>query len=117
MAYARDSLIASINDKINEIMLDGDYSYDYFVILEKDASGNITALKSDMAHINALSSELIRDIVAVSESGLFDIVIPFGNLTGINIMSGRGPMVPAKVVMLTSSGASFKNSFSSAGIN
>ena len=117
VAYARDSLVASINDKINEIMLDGDYSYDYFVILEKDASGNITALKSDMAHINALSSELIRDIVAVWESGLFDIVIPFGNLTGINIMSGRGPMVPAKVVMLTSSGASFKNSFSSAGIN
>ena len=117
VAYARDSLTAKINDKINAIMLGGDYSYDYFVIIEKDASGNITVLKSNMAHINALSSELIRDIVAVSQEGVFDVGIPIGNLMGLNLASGRGPVLPMKIVMLTSSKASFKNSFSAAGIN
>ena len=117
VSNTHNSLMAGINDVVNEKMSDGDYPYDYFVILDKDASGNITALKSDMAHINALSSELIRDIVAVSAAGEFDIRIPFGNLTGINIFSGRGPMIPVRVVVLTSSSAEFRNNFSSAGIN
>ena len=117
ISYVRDSLMTQIHDAITAEMSEGDYPYDYFVTLDKDAAGNITALKSNMAHINTLSSSLIGGIVDIATAGDFNIKIPFGNLTGVNILSGRGPMIPIKIVMLTSSTANFRNNFSSAGIN
>lgn len=43
--------------------------------------------------------------------------IPFGNLTGLNILMGRGPEVPVRIIYLTSSKVDFRNELTAAGIN
>ncbi len=117
LSDATDMVTATINDKINEKMSEGQYSYDYFVTLQKDKEGNVTAISANMARINTLSSEILREVIAATNSGELDLKIPIGNLIGSNLFLGRGPDVPVKIIMLTSSYADFRNELAAAGIN
>ncbi len=117
LSDASDMITAAINDKINEKMSQEQYTYDYFVTLQKDSDGNVTAISANMARINTLSSDILQEVIAATNSGKLDEKIPLGNLLGSNLTLGRGPKIPVKVIMLTSSYADFKNELSSAGIN
>ena len=88
-----------------------------FVSFEKDGDGQITAIVTDTARVNILSAELLNAIVEASDRGDLDLSIPFGNLLGISILLGRGPRVPVKITMLTSSRVDFRNVLTDAGIN
>ena len=117
LSNASDTITAAINDKINEKMSEGQYDYNYFVTLQKDDTGNITAISANMARINTLSSEILQEVIAATNSGMEDIDIPLGNLLGSNLLMGRGPDIPVKIIMLTSSYSDFRNEIASAGIN
>ena len=94
-----------------------DYDYDYFVTLEHDGEGNVTAVRANMARINAMSSELLSDIVKAADGGELSLEIPIGNLLGSSLLLGRGPDIPVDITMLSSSRVDFKNELVSAGIN
>ena len=117
LSDATDLITATINDKINEKMSEGQYSYDYFVTLQKDNTGKITAISANMARINTLSSEILQDVIAATNSGELDENIPLGDLLGSNLLLGRGPKIPVKITMLTSSYSDFRNELADAGIN
>lgn len=70
-----------------------------------------------MVEINAFASQVLDDVVHAADSGELDVGIPLGNLLGFNLSVGKGPRVPVKIVMLTSSHADFKNELVSSGIN
>lgn len=116
LSNASDTITAAINDKINEKMSEGQYDYNYFVTLQKDVAGNITAISANIARINTLSSEILQEVIAATNNGLEDIDIPLGNLLGSNLLLDRGPNIPVKIIMLTSSFADFRNEIESAGI-
>ena len=117
MAEAREMIVYTVNDVIKDKMSQNNYSYNYFVNLEKDSAGNITALTTNMARINAVSSDISRGIVSGSGSEELNLRIPMGNLTGSNLLSGRGPKLPVRVVMLTAPKTELQNELISAGIN
>lgn len=117
LSDAVDMITASVNDSINERMRSEEYDYDYFVTLEKDDSGSVTAISANMARINSLSSEILRDVIGDTGNGEIELSLPIGNLLGSNLTLGRGPEIPVKIIMLTSSYADFRNEISSAGIN
>ena len=88
-----------------------------FVSFEKDGDGQISAIVTDTARVNILSAELLNAIVEASDRGDLDLSIPFGNLLGVSFFLGRGPRVPVKITMLTSSRVDFRNVLTDAGIN
>lgn len=93
-------------------------SYDDVVTLEKDAEGHITALKSDMNAVNAYRAKLLAGLVdGVDQLKHHDMSIPLGSLTGVDLLSGRGPGVPVKVLSVGAAKSSFENVFTAAGIN
>jgi len=114
---ATDLVTLAINEAIWNEMKDGTYDYNYFVNLERDESGAVTAITSNMARINAMSAQLLQKVVNTAGGGELEIRVPLGNLVGTNLMLGRGPDVPVKIIMLTSSRADFRNDICSAGIN
>ena len=114
---ASDAVTVSINNAIADIMRDGDYSADYFVTFEKSETGEITAISSNMARINALSARILDRIVGATDTHMLTVNIPAGNLTGISVLMGRGPKVPVKIITMTSSRVEFNNSIVTAGIN
>lgn len=114
---ASDIITVQINNAISEIMAEGDYTGDYFVTFVKNENGDISAVSSNMARINALSARILDRIVGVTEGRKITVSIPLGNLTGVSLLMGRGPGVPVQIIVLTSSRVQFNNSVVTAGIN
>ncbi len=117
MSDAIDMVTLAVNDTVNRIMAEGNYSYDYFVTIEKDNDGNVAAISANMSRINAVSSKILAEVVDAAENGVLDIRVPIGNLLGSNILMGKGPEVLVEVITLTSSFIDIENEIISTGIN
>ncbi len=117
MADCSDKVTALINDTVRKELSDSTQGYDYFVTLQKDSSGKITAITTNMARINSLTSDVVHDVIASVDSGELDLSIPVGNLLGSNLLLGRGPKIPIKIIMLTCTSAEYHNELSSVSIN
>lgn len=114
---ATDIVTKAVNDSINAVIGRGIYGFDYFINLEKDANGNVTAITSDMAHINTLSTDILNSVIESTDNGVITVGIPLGNLTGLNLLLNKGPDVNVQIIMLTSSRVDFRNEVVSCGIN
>ena len=69
---ASDIVSAEVNRVITSIMAGGDYDGESFVSFEKNADGEISAISSNMARINALSAEILDRVVGATENYLGD---------------------------------------------
>ena len=120
LAVARVSNQASklVSSAINEAIQSGEVDYGRLIDFEKDDTGKVTALKSNMAEFNRLQT-LIDSIVLqhLSEVSVSTLSVPVGTLTGITLLSGRGPVINVRMQSVGSSTSRFENEFSSAGIN
>ena len=114
---ACDIVTAEVNSVIADVMAEGDYDAETFVSLNKNEAGEITAVSSNMARINALSAEILGRVVGATENRTLNVSVPLGNLTGISLLMGRGPGVPEEIIMMTSSRVEFQNNVVTAGIN
>lgn len=117
MSDAIDMVTLAVNDTVRRIMSEGNYSYDYFVSIEKDNEGNVAAISANMSRINAVSAQILSEVVEAAENGVLKIKVPLGNLLGSNILMGKGPEVPIEVITLTSSFIDIENELISTGIN
>lgn len=114
---ASDIVTAQVNSVIAEVMAQGEYDADTFVSFDKNEAGEITAVSSNMARINALSADILNRVVGATENRTLKVSVPLGNLTGISLLMGRGPGVPEEIIMMTSSHVEFQNNVVTAGIN
>jgi sporulation protein YunB len=120
LALASISDVASnvINQAVQEQLENESISYSSLVQLERDSDGTITALTTNMQEMNRFKTGLLERLDAdVAEIDPDEVSIPLGNLTGIQLLSGRGPGIPVKILSLSSSDAEFEGEFTSAGIN
>ena len=117
LSDASDIITTAVNSTIQSKMSEGDFGYDYFVTLEKDNNGNISAITTNMTRINHLSTEILKDVIKAADNGRLDIRIPVGNLLGSNLLLGKGPEIPVDIIMLTSSRTDYKNVLETASIN
>lgn len=117
LSDATDAVTIAVNELVAEQMRRRDYGNDYFVTLEKDADGAITAVTTNTARINSLATEILSEMVDAANSGELNIRIPLGSLLGSSLLLGMGPEVPVNIDMLTSSFVSFDNALTSTGIN
>lgn len=93
-------------------------TYGDIMTMEKDATGRIVALTSNMAQLNSLRTGILGAAVeAVDGMDTEELAIPVGNLSGINFLSGRGFSLPVEVVSVGTAHAEFSNVFTDAGIN
>lgn len=96
----------------------GNIAYDRIVFFEKDINGKITALKTNIGEINRLKTDILKSInQRIMELDTSDIGIPIGSLIFPEILSGRGPIIPVRILSIRNSDAEFTSDFSQAGIN
>lgn len=116
-ADAKDVMTEKINDAILASLREGDYDGDDFVSFEKSASGDVTAISSNMTRINELSANVLDKLIGSTRENSVIIHIPLGNLTGASLLMGRGPKIPVKIMILSSTKVEFGNNVVTAGIN
>lgn len=106
------------NDAIAKQIAEGIIQYDRIVYFEKDLDGRITALKTNMSEVNRLKTDILNlindEILALDTS---DIGIPMGSLFLPELFSGKGPVIPVRILSIRNSDATFASKFSQAGIN
>lgn len=117
LSDAIDVVTLAVSDSVYRVLERNDYDYDYFVTLETDDAGAISAITTNTAHINSFSAEFLRELVETARSDTLRIRVPLGNLLGSNLLLGKGPDVPVDIIMLTSSFVSYDNDLISTGIN
>ena len=107
-----------INDAIAEQIAAGNIQYDRIVYFEKDLNGRITALKTNIGEINRLKTDVLNiindEILSTDESSLG---VAIGSLFLPEFLSGKGPKLPVKILVIRNSEADFYSNFSAAGIN
>lgn len=118
LSRVRNIATRAINESVSEKIAEGTIDYDKLIYFEKNTSGEITALKTNMVEVNKVKSELINLVMGkISDTNVSDLAIPIGNLMFGDFFSGRGPSIPIKIVSINTANASFSNQFSEAGIN
>ncbi len=108
----------AINAAIGEQIAAGEIDYDRMVTIEKDAKGNVSAIRSNMAEINRLKSEILMRVdEKLNNLSMEQLGVPIGSVLLPELFSGRGPNIAVRVLTVRTSDAVFRNSFTSAGIN
>lgn len=107
-----------VADAVSEAVQSGQVDCSGLITFEKDSSGKVTALRSNMSEFNRLQS-LISDKVLdrLSEMTASDLSIPLGTLTGSNLLAGRGPYIRVRTQSVGSATAKLRNALTAAGIN
>jgi len=107
-----------INDAIDKQIENHNILYDRIVYFEKDLDGRITALKTNMSEVNRLKTDILNlvndEILALDTT---DLGIPLGSLILPEVLAGRGPNIPVRILSIRNSDASFTSNFTEAGIN
>ena len=107
-----------VSEAVYQAIEDGEIRYDGLVTFEKDETGQITAVRSNMAAFNHLQAALLDTILTrIDQVSARELSIPVGTLTGFSLLAGRGPRISVRMESVGSSEANFHNEFVSAGIN
>lgn len=117
-AKVQNAVTQTLDGAIADEIAQRDIIYSDIITMEKDGTGRITALTSNMGVLNGLRTGILGSVIqAIDTLDTKQLAIPAGNLTGIDFLSGRGLSLPVDVVSVGSAHAEFVNQFSDAGIN
>ena len=107
-----------VSEAVYQAIEDGEIRYDGLVTFEKDETGQITAVRSNMAAFNHLQADILDTILTrIDQVSARELSIPVGTLTCFSLLAGRGPRISVRMESVGSSEANFHNEFVSAGIN
>lgn len=107
-----------INDGVSRQIAAGQVAYEDIVYFEKDVSGHITALKTNIAQTNLLKTETLEYVNdTLLDTDHFDIGVPIGSMIFPEFLSGKGPQIPVQIMSIRNSDAEFHSTFLEAGIN
>ena len=96
----------------------GGIGYLDLIILDRDDTGRILALRANVIEMNRIASEISFEIQKLNnELEESYIKIPIGNFTGNSLLAGRGPSITVKIIPRGTVGIDFKTEFISTGIN
>jgi sporulation protein YunB len=104
------------NEAVQKVM--HDVGYLDLIILDRDETGRIMALRANVIEMNRIASTVSEEIQEKNNAleGTF-VKIPLGNFTGNIFLSGRGPSVKVKLIPTGTVKIEFKTEFLSTGIN
>lgn len=107
-----------INTAIYDEIESSEITYDKLVKFEKNANGDISALKTDIIEINKLKNILsVKILNELSHMDTAELDIPLGTVIGGQLLVGKGPSIKVNVVPVGSVETAVLNEITSAGIN
>jgi len=113
-----NAVTSAINRAVFESLSEEHISYRDMIEMKTDNNGRIAVLTSNLEQINRLRAKLLSTALdAVSGLSSKEFSIPLGNLTEIDILSGRGPQVDVRVMSTGTASADFSHQFLEAGVN
>lgn len=121
-AAAQTQAVNALNRLIEQAVLadleQRPVGYRDLVHIERDSTGAITALTTDMAALNRLRGQLLESVLDALEGfRVTEIQIPLGSLLDLDVLWGRGPAVKLRSMSVGTASAEFQSEFADAGVN
>ena len=91
LSDAVDLMTLCVNGTINRTLAEKDYGLRLFRHSRAGRERGRHRHQGEYARINALSSELLSDIVEAADKGELSLSIPLGNILGSSLLLGKGP--------------------------
>lgn len=111
---ASDEILKAVDEELTQSS--GEFSS--FVVLEKDVSGNITAIRTNMALMNAFKNRIMNrigeNIGALDEKTLS---VPLGSLFFPSFFGISGPRLKTQITSLSTVDSSISSELTEVGIN
>lgn len=115
---AKAQSVALINSAVAEELQKNTVSYTDLVTVERNNSGEILAITTNMVKMNELKAVIMKDVQEqLGDDAHANVGVPLGTLLGNDFIHGVGPKIPLRVSLNGNINADFKSSFESAGIN
>ncbi len=106
------SVTSYVSEAISQCQTEG------LVTLEKNASGDITAICINSAELNRIQSGVTKRVFEMlSSDEKMDVKVPIGCLFPSTLLYGRGPSIKVRVLSVSNLHAEMRNEFESTGIN
>ena len=113
-AQAQNTMTAVVEEAVAARQV----SYGDFITIQRDESGAITALTTNMAQMNLLRSELTASILETLERADASLIqVPLGNLFDLEPLWAKGPSLKIQAITVGTVHAEFDSQFASAGVN
>lgn len=87
------------------------------VRIQRDSAGNIQSVETDMTAVNRLKAAVTDAMTEALSQKELTLRIPLGTLLGSDLLTGRGPRLPIKVLCNATVITALSGRFESAGIN
>lgn len=87
------------------------------VSIQRDSAGNIQSVETDMTAVNRLKAAVTDAMTEALSQKELTLRIPLGTLLGSDLLTGRGPRLPIKVLCNATVITALSGRFESAGIN
>lgn len=107
-----------INDEVLRELSNKSSYYSELVSIKTDNNGKILAVTTDSQKVNVLKSSVSSIIQReMPSSNPQKVAVPLGTLTGVELLTGRGPLINMKVSIPGTVSTDIKSEFVQAGIN
>ena len=107
-----------VNEAVYDVLASGELGEGEFITLERGDDGEVVSLKSNAEKINTAKALIARQTEkSLSLTEKNEVAIPFGNMTGIKLLSGRGPLIRVRVFPVRSVSVDVVSVFLESGIN
>ena len=107
----------AVNDAVSTILSSVDGYSDFFTV-EKNSANEIVMIYANSALVNTFArNTAILSQRKINELRSFKIDIPLGSLSGVPLLSEKGPTVDVVVSPIGNVSCTFKSVFETAGIN
>ncbi len=108
----------AIDQAAAEVLARDDISYDDFISLNLLEDGTVASMTSNIQSMNNFKTEIAAAVQEkLGEYQYRTVSIPIGTLTGIDLLSGRGPGLDIKIKLYSTVSAELESEFEGAGIN
>lgn len=114
---AEDTISESLSKSVASVIENSGITYSD-LINTTYVDGKITALNANSINVNIIKSEIIIAVEnELNKYNCLETVVQLGSLSGLNVLSNRGPDIHILYDLYCSSTATIQSSFSSAGLN
>lgn len=117
-SQVQNTMTALVEKTVMDELGRRELGYKDFVTIQRDESGAITALTTDMAEMNRLRADLMSQVLKALETvDVSAIDIPLGSLLDVDFLWAKGPSFRLYAMSVGTVSAEYESEFTSAGIN
>ena len=108
----------AIDRAASEVLAEEDISYSDLICLNRLSDGTVCSMTANIREMNRFKTSISKNIQQkLLEYCEREIAIPIGTLTGIDLLTGRGPSVRMKIQLYGNVTSNLRSRFEGAGIN